>query len=66
VDIKIIEVRFEDAVVILRGVKVKRCFPSHQAKGRKKSIESENVITVKVTDEDMVYLSEPDLFFPQL
>jgi hypothetical protein len=45
---------------------MKRCDSSHKAEGREESIEPEDMVAVKVADEDVVYLAKADPVAPEL
>ena len=47
-------------------VYVQRAGPSQQAERRDQSEQSEDMVTMKMTDKNMVYLTKPDPEFPQL
>ena len=43
-----------------------RCFPSHQVKSGKKTVQAENMVAVEMAYKNMIDLSEPDFTLPEL
>jgi len=61
IDVKIGEMSGDKLFHRFRAVQVHGILPAHQIPGRKKRIKTKEVVTVKVTNEDMIYPAKADV-----
>jgi hypothetical protein len=60
------ELREKDLFQAAEAVDMQRLFPSEEMHGKKKASETEIVISVQVTDEDVVYLVQAHIVLAEL
>lgn len=56
----------EHRKIIFRGIKAEGVFPSHEVERGEQTIQTEDMVAMKMADKDVVDLSKSDSAFPEL